>query len=515
MSLEQRLRSTLQDAGSRIDIDTEPSPQSFTVVSRSRRRRLRPILAFVVSFAAVLAVGLAGGWIGGSGDGASPTGVFWHRVEPNSVMVTASGPGGFGATGVAAEQGVWLSADGVSWSQSSLPASDGAFVESILSTTDGWLIVGGTNETRLAWWSEDGRVWSQVDWPTAFEDSIQTIISSGEYFFVLSNDVFDEGTTVWRSSDAQTWTEIPTGPVTATSGFLKGTSGGLVLCDEDVVSISADGGTTWVTATLTSPSELGGGRVRVEAVESLGNRWLAFIEVVRVDQDPVLAVLSSVTGEAWEFEGIPPFGQLEGLAAGIEATGTIGDRLVVIPVETPTSTRDDGTVVANGFVRNSGQVWSTTNGSNWALELSEDQYLTHVDGAVIEGRSIGIWVGFGGETEETVQAPVVTTTPSVVTTTAVMPDEPVDPDGLEFQAAVIEDGTVTFEEFEQAAEHWKACMEEHGVTDVEYTIYRSGGFSASFASPSPQGDRENAIDNLCRESWVNQVDALLATQAGY
>jgi hypothetical protein len=501
----------LQDAGSRIDIATEPTPQPVTVFSRSRRRRLRPILAFIVSFAAVLTVGLAGGWIGGSGDGASPTGVFWHRVELDFVLETASGPGGFVATGVPAEQGVWLSADGVSWSQSSLPASDGAFVESILSTTDGWLIVGGNDEARLAWWSEDGRVWSQVDWPTAFEDSIQTIISSGEYFFALSNDVFDEGTTLWRSSDALTWTEIPAGPITPTSGFLEGVSGGLVFRDEANVWVSTDGN-TWTPATLESPSELGEGRPLVVAVERLGNGWLAFIEVVRVDQDPVLAVMSSVNGEAWEFEGIPPFGQIEGLAAGIEATGTIGDRLVVIPVETPTSTQDDGTVVANGFVRNSGQVWSTTDGSNWALELSEGQDLFHVDGAVVDGRPIGIWVGLGGETEETLQTPVVTTTPSVVTTTAAMPDEPVDPDGLEFQAGVIEDGTVTFEEFEQAAEHWKTCMEEHGVTDVEYTIHRSGGMSSSYASPSPDGERENAISNLCDESWLNQV---LATQAGY
>jgi hypothetical protein len=95
-----------------------------------------------------------------------------------------------------------------------------------------------------------------------------------------------------------------------------------------------------------------------------------------------------------------------------------------------------------------------------------------------------------------------------------MPDEPLDPDGLEFQAGVIEDGTVTFEELEQAAEHWKTCMEEHGVTDVEYTIDRSGGISTTFASPSPQGDRENAIDNLCTESWLTQLAAVLATQAG-
>jgi len=495
MSLEQRLRSTLQDAGSRIDIDTEPSPQSLTVVSRSRQRRLRPILAFIVSFAAVLTVGLTGGWLGGSGDGASPTGVFWHRVdEPGFVAVAASGPGGFVSAGRPAEEGVWLSADGVSWSQSALPSSDGAFIESIFSTTDGWLITGGKDEARLAWWSEDGRAWTQVNWPEAFEDSIQTITSTDEYFFVLSNDVFDEGTTLWRSSDAQTWAEIPAGPITPTSGFLEGVSGGLVFHDEAVVSVSTDGGTTWATATLKTPSELGEGRLLVVAVERLGNRWMAFVEVDLGDQDPVQAVLSSVNGELWEFEGSLPFRYMEGLGPGGQTKAIIGDRLVVIPLGS------------------SGQIWSTRDGSEWALELSEDQYLTHVDGAVVDGRPIGIWVGLGGETEETVQTPVVTTTPSVVTTTAVMPDEPVDPDGLEFQAAVIEDGTVTFEEFEQAAEHWKTCMEEHGVTDVEYTIHRTGGMSGSYASPSPQGDRENAISNLCDESWLNQV---LATQAGY
>jgi hypothetical protein len=487
MSLEQRLRSTLQDAGSRIDIDTESSPQSFTVVSRSRRRRLRPILAFMVSFAAVLTVGLAGGWIGGSSDGASPTGVFWHRVDtPDFAAVAASGPGGFVSANSRAEEGVWFSSDGVSWEQSSLPASDGEFIESILSTTDLWLIIGGNDEARLAWWSEDGRVWSQVDWPTAFEDSIQTIISSGEYFFVLSNDVFDEGTTLWRSSDALTWTEIPAGPITPTSGFLEGVSGGLVFRDEANLFVSTDG-TTWTHATLESPSELGEGRLLVVAVERLGNRWLAIVEVDLGDQGPVQAVVSSVNGESWEFEGSLPFRYMDGMGPRGQTRAIIGDRLVAVSFG------------------NASQIWSTRDGSEWTLELSEDQYLTHVDGAVIDGRPVGIWVGFGGETEETDQAPVVVTT-------AVMPDEPVDPDGLEFQAAVTEDGTVTFEEFEQAAEHWKTCMEEHGVTDVEYTIDRSGGLSGSFASPSPQGDRENAIDNLCQESWLNQV---LATQAGY
>jgi len=453
----------------------------------------------------VLTVGLVGGWIAGSGDEASPTGVFWHRVdEPDLVAVAASGPGGFVSAGRPAERGVWFSSDGVSWAQSAFPESDGAFIESVLSTGERWLVTGSDDEARLGWWSEDGRVWSQVDWPAEIAGTIQEITSSGEYFFALSRDVFDEGTTLWRSSDAVTWTEIPAGPVTATSGFLEGTAGGLVFRDEADVSVSIDG-TTWTTATLISPSELGEGRVRVEAVERVGNRWLAFIEVERVDQNPVLAVFSSVNGESWEFEGVPPFGQLEGLAAGLQATGTIGDRLVAIPVETPTSTQEDGTVTADGFVRNSGQIWSTTDASDWTLELSEDQDILSADGGIVEGRPIGIWIGLNGQTENTAQPPVVTTT-------ADMPDEPLDPAGLEFQADVTEDGTVTFEEFEQAAEHWKTCMEEHGVTDVEYTIDRSGGMSRSYASPSPQGERENAISNLCDESWLNQV---LATLAGY
>jgi hypothetical protein len=507
MSLEQRLRSTLLDAGSRIDVATQQAAQPFTVAAPRKRRRFRPILAFVMSLAAVLALGLAGGWIGGSGDGASPTGVIWHRVEgPDFATMAASGPGGFVSAGWSAEQGVWLSSDGVSWSQSMLPVSDGMFIESILSTNDRWLIAGGNDEARPAWWSEDGQDWSQVEWPTALEGTIQTIASTGEYFFVLSRDAFGDGTTLWRSSDAEIWTEIPTGPVRANSGFLEGTPGGLVFRDEDELSISTDG-TTWATATLTAPSEVGEGRVRVEAVESLGNRWLVFIEVERVGQVPALVVLSSVNGEVWELEGIPPFGQLEGLAAGIEATGTIGDRLVVIPDETPTSTQDDGTVVADGLVRNTGQIWSTSDGSEWALELSKDQHLFQVDGAIIDDQPIGIWVGRGSETEHTPDA-------SVVVTTAAMPDEPLDPDGLEFQAEVTEDGTVTLEEFEQAAEHWKTCMEEHGVTDVEYTVDRTGGFSYSYASPSPDGDLENAIDNLCIESWVTQVATAFATQAG-
>lgn len=110
------------------------------------------------------------------------------------------------------------------------------------------------------------------------------------------------------------------------------------------------------------------------------------------------------------------------------------------------------------------------------LEQSENQDIIDTDGAVVGSRSIGIWIGRESESPDAqdtdLDEPVVTTTPD-------MPDDPIGPDGLEFQAEVTEDGTVTFEEFEQAADHWKTCMKEHGVTDVEYTIDRTGGLNMS------------------------------------
>lgn len=57
MSLEQRVRAALNDAGSRIDTTQEPTSQPFTV-SESKRRRFRPMLAFVAGFAAVLLFGV-------------------------------------------------------------------------------------------------------------------------------------------------------------------------------------------------------------------------------------------------------------------------------------------------------------------------------------------------------------------------------------------------------------------------------------------------------------------------
>lgn len=56
MSLEQRVRSTLKDAGSRIDTEAEPQP--LTATSERVPRQNRPILTFAAAFAAVLLLGV-------------------------------------------------------------------------------------------------------------------------------------------------------------------------------------------------------------------------------------------------------------------------------------------------------------------------------------------------------------------------------------------------------------------------------------------------------------------------
>jgi len=474
-------RGTARGSGLLIrDIEESLADRPTTQGTKRRRQVPGPVWGAAVA-ALVLVAGLAGGWLIGPSEEVSPSGVVWKRVDATGdVRSVESGPGGFLSFGPPAAQGVRFSLDGESWARSQLPDSDTAFIESVLATRDRWLVYGQDGAGRVAWWSEDGLTWAQLDFPEEIAETIQHITATPDYFFVLSRDVFDEGTTLWRSENGETWTQIPTGPVTGTSGFLEGTRGGLMLRDEDDISVSADG-ITWATATLDPSADLGPGTVRIDAVEFVGSTWLAIVEIGRTDQTPVLAVLSSGDGQTWEFAGIPPFGDVDDFALGAQITSVIDDRLVLASLSNP------------------GEVWSSADGVDWVLELTTEQRILDVAGAEVAGRPTGLWIGLERQTQPEGQDP------PIVTTTAVMPDEPVDPDGLEFQATVTEDGVVRLEEFEQALEHWKTCMEEHGVTDVHYSIERTGGWSGSYASPSPDGAVETAIDNLCLASWVDQV----------
>ena len=101
------------------------------------------------------------------------------------------------------------------------------------------------------------------------------------------------------------------------------------------------------------------------------------------------------------------------------------------------------------------------------------------------------------------------TQPEVVETT-VAPDRPqldVDPAGIELQAEIVADGVVTEDEFIEALDGWKACMEGFGIEQVEYEIDRRGGWGASYVSDDEA--LTDAADVACRTSFIEQVTALL------
>lgn len=92
MSLEQRVRSALKDAGSRIDTTIEPNHRPLASTSQ-QRRRLRPMLAFVASFAAVLLFGTFAVLV--SGERAGPAGDFQPGLSGRLGSVVGQLPDGF------------------------------------------------------------------------------------------------------------------------------------------------------------------------------------------------------------------------------------------------------------------------------------------------------------------------------------------------------------------------------------------------------------------------------------
>ena len=62
------------------------------------------------------------------------------------------------------------------------------------------------------------------------------------------------------------------------------------------------------------------------------------------------------------------------------------------------------------------------------------------------------------------------TTCSTARWSAPVPPQELDPAGLELQAEILADDKVTREEYEQALEGWKDCMENHGMVDVSFEI---------------------------------------------
>lgn len=479
-------------------------------VSDERSRRLRgPLLGAAVAVV-VLVVGIASGLFTSPVTQVSPSGIRWERMAiAVGLRAPAAGPGGFISFGTSPQDdvsgfGLWRSDRGVEWTRTGPTDMSGvSFFEVVVATDDRWLVGGEAEDGSMAaWWSDDGESWVPVEWPASIADTLSGVSATQDWFFAVSTDVFGEGTTMWRSRDGEVWDQLPVGDIDPAQA--EGTAGGLVVRDGDRISVSTDG-TSWMSARVTPPDDLEATRVSVETVAWAEDRWLSIARVERVGQPPVLGVFSSADGESWSYTGVPPFGEPTDRAPTVDADAVIDDRLVVSPGTAPISVGDEGTVSPSGIVSSAREIWSTTDGANWVLELETDRDVLALAGGGTPDGPVGLWYG----PQETPGSTSTDDTNPVVTTMALPPNRELDQDGLDYQADAAEDGEITREEFDGALQGWKECMEERGVTDVRYEIDPSGGWSSEYASPSPYGDRENAIDNLCQVSWVEEVSLIL------
>jgi len=142
--------------------------------------------------------------------------------------------------------------------------------------------------------------------------------------------------------------------------------------------------------------------------------------------------------------------------------------------------------------------------------------------------SIRIWVGPNADTDELVELARQTFPDAVAvgtreqrsaletgivtsgaTTTIAVPTE-LEQAGTDLQNAILADGKVSRDEFVRAVARMAACMTDHGLTGVTWSVDDAGGgWSSGYNSPADDA-AEQAIDHLCYYSYVDRVS--LSTQ---
>ena len=90
-----------------------------------------------------------------------------------------------------------------------------------------------------------------------------------------------------------------------------------------------------------------------------------------------------------------------------------------------------------------------------------------------------------------------------VTTTAAVPDQ-LEQAGIDLRNAILADGVVSGDEFQQAVEAAAGCLEDHGLRDVRWNAY--GDLGWSHADDSADSDAaEEAVYNLCYYSYLDRL----------
>lgn len=485
-------------------------------------RRFRGLAVAMATFVVVLVGGLLLGWFRAPLEfiGGDDSSIEW--IEMTEPAFVVAGPGGLIRITYRAESNgpiIEFSDDARSWAPTEGLSFDTRMgVREVVATSTTWLLVASDNTTMAARASSDGITWFDVVFPDALNDAFESIAGSPGGFMATAYDVFGVGSTVWWSADGINWAEATdTFPGDPQAGRLLSSEGGIVWRSYDrpdqsspVTLFMTTDGTNWIEMRIPSSSSSSGvgSEIDLQLIEYVGNQWIAFGQVYRVDADPELVVWTSPDGIGWTSQVHPPFGKEPGHAVEVSLGWLVGRNslvsgsLLLAPWTIPVSGGVGETRRENGSATGTGELWMTSDGRTWHRELNISGMIDSYAATVTDDGSLaGLWARVP-ESDPVADAPDDTSA-SVATTIQFQPSpQDLDPAGQALQDAILADGVVTREEFEQAAEGWKTCMQEFGFPDADYEIHASGGWSRGWSTDPYEGESEDA---LCDANYVTRV----------
>jgi hypothetical protein len=211
----------------------------------------------------------------------SPDGLKWSKptklnmtgAEDSGVRNLVEGPAGLLAVGYStyvatcsapdpSVHSLWLSKDGITWSQISVAAAFGTRPNTIAASSRGYIATGGWNEPEL-WISADARTWTQPQLPFAIyrSASIDGPVAFNSGFLVYGKVIQPGGcggdwlsiSTVWFSVDGASWSrEVLPGAIAASTitTQVNAINGSTLLASETVTdtATNATSGSYWTSA---------------------------------------------------------------------------------------------------------------------------------------------------------------------------------------------------------------------------------------------------------------------------
>lgn len=427
-----------------------------------------------------------------------------------------SGPGGFVKPPFGPDNGsIEFSSDGQTWTPVWLTGWSRQSWARILVASDTLWMVAAEDGSSIGdpWLSPDGQAWTQVEWGPEMTGIVADVVTSGDGFLATTDDAFGVGLQYWWSSDGVEWAEVENVDFGGPGRYrLWGTSGGILAVPDQagteatlVVQRSIDG-SSWVDGEMSLPAEVAASAFRwhLSAVAYFGDQWIAVAELDRTGVDPVVVVWTSPDGVTWASSGTVDFGLESGMAATSLRVAAIGDVVAVSFDKVPVAEGDDGLRRAGGYSDAPGEIWVSDDARSWTKALEIGSRLMGLAGTITgDGRAVGLWMGFPQSTQN--EEPVV------ATTGIVPPPQEIDPAGIALQDRILADGEVTQDEYIEAMEGWKRCMEERGIERVAYDeVTARGGGGRQYGSPTAEAGE--AADAACEASYLTRVQEAVWSQ---